>query len=153
MAEPILSEHERSEVGKILGVLKGEVAVDLYTRRSSIVAPGQPECETCPDTEQLLTEVASINDKIKLTVHDGAVDPEPARKAGLEGIVPALTFRSAAVKGTLRYLGLPAGYEFRTLLDVLIAVANGESGLSPEAKEKVAKVSQPVKLQVFVTPG
>ena len=142
MTEPILSEHERTEVGKILAVMTGDVSVDLHTRRSKIVVPGQPECETCPDTEQLVTEVASLNPHIKLTVHDSAGDP-----------VPLLTFTSEKTKGTLRYLGLPAGYEFRTLLDVLIAVANGDSGLSPEAKEKVSKVSQPVKLQVFVTPG
>ena len=153
MAEPIMSEQDRAEVKKILDEMKGDVEVALYTRRSSIVAPGQPACETCPDAEQLLTEVASINDKIKLSIHDSAVDPEPARKAGLEGVYPALTFRSPATKGTLRYLGLPAGYEFRTLLDTLLSVSSGDSGLAPTSKQLLAKVAKPVHLQVFVTPG
>ncbi len=142
MTETILNEHERTEIGKILGVMKGEVQVDLHVRKSQLIVPGRPPCETCPDAEQLITEVASINDKIKLTVHDDAEDP-----------IPRYEFRSPAIKGTLRYLGLPAGYEFRVLLDLLIAAANGDSGLSSEAKEKVAMVSQPVMLQVFVTPG
>lgn len=153
MNEPILNEQDRAEITKILGAMTGDVQVDLYTRRSSILVPGQEPCETCPDTEQLLTEVAASWTVSLILSLSAATDPEPARAAGLEGIQPALTFRSPAAKGTLRYLGLPAGYEFRTLLDVLLAVSKGESGLSDEAKEKVRKVSQPVKLQVFVTPG
>src|SRR5438874_2507514 len=136
--EPLLAEADRAEVKKLLDALKGDVEVALFTRRSTIVAPGQPVCETCPETEQLLQEVAALNDKIKLTVHDSAVDPEPARKAGLEGIHPAIVFRSAATKGTLRYLGIPAGYEFRTLLDTLLSVANADSGLSAVSKESLA---------------
>ena len=151
--EPIMSEQDRAEVKKILDELTGEVAVDLYTRRSTIVVPGVPACETCPETEQLMSEVASLNPNIKVTVHDASIDPEPARAAGLEGIHPAMTFKSPAVKGTLRYLGIPAGYEFRTLLDTLLAVGNGNSGLSDEARKSLEKVSQPVKLEVFVTPG
>ena len=154
MAEPIMTEQDRAEVKKILDEMKGDVEVALYTRRSSIVVPGgEPVCETCPDAEQLLGEVASLNDKIKLSIHDAAVDAEPARKAGLEGSYPALTFRSPATKGTLRYLGLPAGYEFRTLLETLIAVSSGDSGLAPTSKQQLAKVAKPVHLQVFVTPG
>ena len=136
------------------GLTGADVEVDLYTRRSSLVVPGQPEPnEYGRIAEQLLQEVAALNTKIKLSVHDAAADPEPARAAGVEGIDPAIVFRGPAVKGTMRYLGLPAGYEFRTLLDALIHVSRGESGLSPPARSAIAQVQKPVHLQVFVTPG
>lgn len=154
--EPILSADDRTEVKKMLdeGMTGGDVAVDLYTRRSSLVVPGHGEpSQTGPIAEQLLGEVASLSSKIKLTVHDAAVDPEPAKAAGVEGIDPVIVFRGDAVKGTLRYLGLPAGYEFRTLIDTLMAVSSGDPQLSPPAKAALAKVAKPVHLQVFVTPG
>ena len=152
--DSILSEGDRTEVKKILDEgLSGEVSVDLYTRRSSLVVPGMQASETGPIAEKLLGEVAALHPKIKLTVHDAAVDPEPARAAGVEGIDPAIVFRGPAVKGTLRYLGLPSGYEFRTLLDTLVSVSSGDSGLSQPARAEVAKVQKKVNLQVFVTPG
>jgi alkyl hydroperoxide reductase subunit AhpF len=149
----MLSEADRVEVKKILDEIKTPVNVDLYTRKSSLVAPGEPVCETCPETEQILAEVAALNPNIKVSVHDAAVDPEPARKAGLEGIHPAMVFSSPAAKGTLRYLGIPAGYEFRTLLDTLLAVGTGDSGLSEPSKQELAKVTRPIHVQVYVTPG
>ena len=154
--EPILSEEDRAEVKKMLDeALTGDVTVDLYTKKSSLVLPGESETaeKTGPIAEQLITEVASLSSKIKLAVHDAAVDPEPARAAGVEGIDPAFVFRGPSVKGTLRYLGLPAGYEFRTLIDTLVAVSRGESGLSAPARTALATVAKPVHLQVFVTPG
>lgn len=152
--EPILSDDDRDEVKKMLDDgLTGDVQVHLYTRHGRLVLPGQPENEYGPIAEELLREVAALNAKIQLTVHDAAADPEPAKAAGVEGIDPAMVFRGASVKGTLRYLGLPAGYEFRTLLDTLIAVSRGESGLSAPARAAIAGVAKPVHLEVFVTPG
>ena len=144
-----MSEQDRVEVKKILEVMTGEVQVDLYTKRAPLIAvPGVEPCETCPETEQLLAEVASLNDKIKVTVHEKSAEGDD-----VQGIFPLMEFRGAGVKGKLRYFGIPAGYEFRTLLDTLVAVSSGESGLSEESKKDLSKVSQPVAMQVFVTPG
>lgn len=151
--EPILSGDDRDEVKKMLDeALTGDVEVHLYTRHGSIVLPGEEPNEHGPIAEQLLGEVAALSPLIKLTVHDAATDPEPAKAAGLEGIDPAITFTGAGVKGKLRYLGLPAGYEFRTLIDTLIAVSRSDSGLSAPARAAVAGITKPVHLEVFVTP-
>jgi alkyl hydroperoxide reductase subunit AhpF len=52
----------------------------------------------------------------------------------------------------IRYYGLPAGYEFSTVLDAILDVSKGDSGLEAESKEKLAHLAQPVHLEVFVTP-
>jgi len=39
-----------------------------------------------------------------------------------------------------------------TLLDAIVTVSQGESGLKPESKEKLTKIIQPLHLEVFVTP-
>lgn len=153
--ESILSADDSAEVKKMLDVaLTGDVQVHLYTRHGSVVLPGEAEPnESGAMAEKLLGEVAALHPKIQLTVHDAAVDPEPAKAAGLEGIDPAIVFRGSSVKGTLRYLGLPSGYEFRTLIDTLVAVSRGDSGLSAPARGAIGKVAKPVHLEVFVTPG
>ena len=49
-------------------------------------------------------------------------------------------------------LGIPAGYEFASLLESLEMVAKGDSGLAPATREKLKLLSSPLNLQVFVTP-
>jgi glutaredoxin-like protein len=52
----------------------------------------------------------------------------------------------------IRYYGIPAGYEFSTLINDIMMVSRGESGLSAETKAYLAGLTQPLHLQVFVTP-
>ncbi len=154
MEDPILSESDRAEVQKLFGAITGDVFVDLYTKRTSIVIPGEEsEDDAGPVTEQLLGEVAGLSPHIKLTVHDATTDPEDARTEGVEGFIPAIVFRNATSKGKLRYFGLPAGYEFKTLIDTLVSLGANDSHLSEESRADLAKVTKPVNLKVYVTPG
>jgi alkyl hydroperoxide reductase subunit AhpF len=52
----------------------------------------------------------------------------------------------------IRFYGIPAGYEFTTLIEDIMNVSAGESGLSKEAKQAIAQVKTPVTIQVFITP-
>jgi glutaredoxin-like protein len=65
--------------------------------------------------------------------------------------VPTLVLRGAA-RGVVRYLGIPAGLEFRTLLEDLSAVSRGTTTLGNDSRAKLATLSKPVHVQVFVTP-
>ena len=156
--EPILKDADRAEVQKMFGALKEDVFVDLFVkRRSSIVLPGQEEEDdeedVGPIAEQLLAEVAGLTPHLKLAIHDASADPAPAKNEGVEGMNPTLVFRNAGTKGKLRYYGLPAGYEFKTLIDTIIALGSNDDGLSDQSKAELAKVTSPVNLKVYVTPG
>jgi hypothetical protein len=48
--------------------------------------------------------------------------------------------------------GLPSGYEFGTLIDAVLDVSSGESGLSEPTKKALAAIGKPVHVQVFSTP-
>jgi len=52
----------------------------------------------------------------------------------------------------IRLYGIPADYEFASLLGALDLVARGGSGLAPASRQKLKAVSRPLALQVFVTP-
>jgi len=102
------------------------------------------------EAKQLLTELLPLSDKLSLEVYNFLLDKDKVSEYGVDK-VPATAVRNGKDYG-IRFYGLPAGYEFATLLDVILSVSQEDSGLKAENKEKLAKVSQPVHLEVFVTP-
>ena len=80
--------------------------------------------------------------------------PTPIARARLPAReVPAIVFGGTKSKGTLRYFGLPAGYEMSTLVSTLMDLGSGEAMVPPEVADELGKLSSPVHIQVFVTPG
>jgi len=107
-------------------------------------------CDTCRDAEALLEEVAALSPNIKLRVLNLAIDTEEAEKFGVD-MVPALIITGAKNYG-VRYFGLPAGYEFRSLMEDIADVSRGSSGLKLATKDFLKTLQRKVHLQVFVTP-
>ena len=131
--------------------LEGPVTLDLFVEpKSVIVVPGRPGCELCEETRALLEDVASLSDRIALTVHEVRTESDLARETSVSR-VPTLVLRGAA-RGVVRYLGIPAGLEFGTLLEDLAAVSLGTTTLNQESRTKLASLTKPVHVQVFVTP-
>jgi len=64
--------------------------------------------------------------------------------------IPAIVVKGERDYG-VRFYGVPAGYEFSSLLEAIKAVSPGESGLAPETKEALRGLEAPLHLQVFVT--
>jgi len=108
------------------------------------------ECQYCRETQQLAEELAELSDKIELEVLNFQIDKDAAEKHGVDK-VPAIVIEGAKEYG-VKFYGIPSGYEFASLLEALVAVSTGDSGLSPESREKVAGLDRPVHIQVFVTP-
>ena len=52
----------------------------------------------------------------------------------------------------IRFAGIPAGSEFTSLINGLVMVSNRDSGLSQATRDFLKGLTQPVFLQVFVTP-
>ncbi|MGD0694305.1 MAG: hypothetical protein ABSB82_05570 [Terriglobia bacterium] len=102
------------------------------------------------EARQLLQELAAVSDKISLEVFNFLIDKEEVAEYRVDK-VPATVVRNGKDYG-IRFYGLPAGYEFSTLLDAMLSVSSGDSGLSDESKEQLKKITQPLHLEVFVTP-
>lgn len=51
----------------------------------------------------------------------------------------------------IRFYGIPAGYEFTSLIEAIRNVSSGESGLTEKSKQELKKLNKPVHIQVFVT--
>ena len=52
----------------------------------------------------------------------------------------------------IRFYGIPSGYEFNSLIEDITAVSREHHGLSEETVAKLDSLSEPVHIQVFVTP-
>ncbi len=130
--------------------LIGPVTIDLFTQpETKLIIPGR-ECELCKETGELLGEVAALSDKITLNVHDFHTDEAAVAEFGIERI-PTFVL-TGGNKGRVRYLGIPSGYEFASLLEDLIDVSTGSTNLTDETREALADLAEDVHIQVFVTP-
>ena len=52
----------------------------------------------------------------------------------------------------MRFFGIPAGNEFRNLIDGIVEVGTGQSGLAQPTRDALAELEQDIHLLVFVTP-
>lgn len=137
-----IGERDRQAIQDRLRDLPSPVKLINFTQ--------QLECQYCRETRDLLTELAELSDQLTLEVYNFQIDKAKVEEYKIDKI-PATVIVGAKDYG-IRYYGIPAGYEFASLLEDMIAVSKGESGLSAKSKEKVRAVTVPIHIQVFVTP-
>ena len=98
----------------------------------------------------LIREVAALSDQLSVTVLNPHIDRDQAAAYGITES-PAVVVEGAQDYG-IRFLGIPAGYEFSNLIDSIIAVSTGEAGLTDETKATLAWLTEDVTIKVFATP-
>ena len=131
--------------------LKGEVGLRLYTQRPSPIAVPGRDCRYCPQTQQLLEELAGLSPKLKLETVDFYAEPERAKEDEVSRI-PAIVLGPES-GGRVRFYGLPLGYQLPVFIDSIKSVSRGATRLSVNTRKQLRRVNRPVHLQVFVTPG
>lgn len=148
MASQLLDEKIREEIGKIFAGLNEPVALLFFGSE-------EQGCEYCAETQQLLEELASLSAKLHLRVYDIDRETGVAEQFQVE-YAPAIVIAGLDgddfVDHGIRFVGVPAGHEFTSLIRGILMVSSGESGLSQDTKEFLAGLEKPVHLQVFVTP-
>lgn len=106
--------------------------------------------ENNSQTVALIREVAALSDQLSVTVLNPHIDREQAEAYGVTE-APVVVVEGARDYG-IRFLGIPAGYEFSNLIDSIVAVSTGEAGLSEETKTALAGLTEDVTIKVFATP-
>jgi len=131
--------------------LQGKVKIDLFSQKASaLYVPGREECATCDDTRRLLEELASLSDKVSLTVHEFADAPDEAAKLGVDK-VPGIVLRGPANR-PLRFFGIPGGNEFPTFIETIIETSKTAVAANAEAAKHLKKLKDRVAIDVYVTP-
>ncbi len=142
----LLKEKDRQHLLKEFAALREPVKLLVFTQ--------EMECQYCSETRLIAEEVASLSDKITLEIYDFVADREMVEHYGIDKIPAVVVMRGGEQPKDygIRYYGIPAGYEFSTLISDILMVSRGNSGLSAEARAYLAALNKPLHLQVFVTP-
>ncbi len=138
----LIQDRDKPVIKEKLAAMRSEVTLRYFTQ--------EIECDYCRETRQLLEELSALDDKIKLEVFDFKNNTAEVEKYGIDKI-PATVVANEKDYG-IRFYGIPAGYEFSSLLEAIVMVSKGESSLSPESRKFLSEIKAPVHLQVFVTP-
>jgi glutaredoxin-like protein len=137
-----MDQQTADEVKKRLEALAGEVKIVFF--KENII------CQTCGPAEDLYKEVAALSAKVKLEVFNRVTDTEKAAAYGV-ALTPAAVIEGAN-GARVRFYGIPAGYEFVSLLEALKNSAVTAQELAPETLAALADLKSPVNIKVFVTP-
>lgn len=107
-------------------------------------------CSTCGPAEDFYREIAGLSDKIKLEVYNRVTDTDKAAAYGISEIPAAVIEGPNGAR--IKFLGIPAGYEFVSLLEAFKNSAAPAQELKPETLAALGGVAAPVNIKVFVTP-
>lgn len=154
----------------------GDVRLLLFiVPPTGLFIPGREEPQTARETKQLMEELVALSPKLRLEVFNPRADAEMAERFGITR-TPALVLlpddqaalgeaaggsddgagadgaNGGSGRGLVRFFGLPAGYEFSTLIEDILDVSRGQTQLSPATKQALETLPGPLHLQVFVTP-
>jgi hypothetical protein len=146
----ILNEQVRQQLrDRFAETLKDPVELTLYTRPGTgrLILPGGLGCATCEDARALAEDLAdAAPELVKLNVIDVSVEAGEVRD------VPTLALGLPDQEARISWQGLPAGFEFATVVDAIERASSGDLGLAPETDQALERLAEPVEVMVFATP-
>ena len=141
-----------------MALISDDVAADLRTAFEKLKDPVRlavfSQALADPESEQvrrLVEELAALEPRITATSHNFVLDTDKVAELAVQRI-PAIAIMGAEKDYGIRMYGLPSGYEFGTLIEAILDVSSGDSGLTAPTREALAGLARPVHLQVFSTP-
>jgi glutaredoxin-like protein len=135
--------------------LREEFETNLVNPVKLVMFTQTVECQFCAETRQIVEEIAALSDKISAEIYNFVVDKPLAELYGVDKIPAVAILRTEDGEDKdygIRFYGIPSGYEFTTIIEDILDVSKGDSGLQPKTREFLATLSEPLHLQVFVTP-
>ncbi len=139
---PLFKDSDRQEIAQRIADIAHDVQLIMFTQEN--------ECRFCETTRQMVEELSALSGKLSAEIRDLTGDAEMVRQYGITK-VPAIVVRGERDYG-IRFYGVPAGYEFPTLLEAVRDVGRRDPELPASILGTLAGIDQPVHLQVMVTP-
>jgi len=138
----MIQEKDLSQITTFFSVLQREVTILTFTQEF--------ECEFCRMTRELLQELKQLSEKITLEVYDFVKDANTVKKYAIDKI-PATVILGDRDYG-IRFYGIPAGYEFTSLIEAIMDVGRRTPNLPEDILAELSKVDQKVHIQVLISP-
>ncbi|MDX9991730.1 MAG: hypothetical protein RBS68_06725 [Anaerolineales bacterium] len=145
--EKLLNDDISGQIRDVFEKMQYPVELMLFVSKEN--------CDYCDDVRQLLEEVAPLSEQLSLRIYDLQADADLAVKFNVSEAPAILILAREGEQLTdlgLRYLGIPSGHEFSVLIQDILLVSGRDSGLAPETRAYLKGLTNPLLLQVFVTP-
>src|SRR5437773_8475766 len=146
----ILNEQVKQQLrDRFTETLRDPVQLTLYTRPGTgrLILPSGMGCATCDDARAIAEDLAAAAPElVKLDVVDVAAQESQVTE------VPTLALSRPGEEARVSWQGLPAGFEFATVVDAIERASSGELGLAPETNAALERLKDPVEVMVFATP-
>ncbi|MFN8398629.1 MAG: hypothetical protein U0X74_01340 [Anaerolineales bacterium] len=145
--EKLLNEQVVGQLKQAFAELSNPVQLLFFGSKES--------CDYCAETQQLLTEISEVESRLHLSIHDLNEDAALAAQYRVDK-APVIVIASKNSEKTMdlgvQFAGIPAGYEFSTLINDILLASKGTTGLGAATREFLQTLTKPLHLQVFVTP-
>ncbi|MCL4371789.1 thioredoxin family protein [Candidatus Marsarchaeota archaeon] len=139
-----LKDGDREAVRKAFeNNMEGQVSIIHFT-------DSKENCEYCDETLALLKEVQALDSRIKLVEYDIKSHSAEAKFLGVDS-APATIIGGKRVYGVI-FQGIPAGYEFSSLIGDIVDASKGSTDLPESIKNALKGLSKHIDIKVFVTP-
>ena len=136
-----IGEDVKARLRQAFADLVNPVKLVFFTQRDA--------CSSCFEQETILNELSYLSSKITVQVYDFVLNGDEAMNYKVDKI-PATAVVGRRDFG-IRFYGSTAGYEFLPLVDDIVMVSTGRSGLDPRLEVLVASMVERVHLQVMVS--
>lgn len=140
---PLMTEEVAAQLKEEFAQLVHPVRLAVFSQ-----ALADPESE---QVRRLAEELVALEPRLSLESYNFVLDKEKAEEMRVARI-PAVAIMGAEKDYGIRMYGLPSGYEFGTLIEAILDVSRGDSGLSAETRAALKELARPVHVQVFSTP-
>lgn len=145
--EKLITDDIAGQILELFKNLENPVEILFFSKKD--------DCHTCAEVEQLIGEVAELSPLLTHQVYDLDENKDVADKFNVTD-APVLVLAGKngdeLIDFGVRFLGAPAGHEFTSLVHDLLFVSRRSTDLTEETRSFLAGLTEPVLLQVFVTP-
>lgn len=139
----LLNQEVAGQIKTHLEQMVNDVTMVLFTQKDT------NNCVYCTETQQLLSEVAALSDKLSLETRDLSSD-----EAQLYGVTMTPSFVMLNHEGEFKgvtFNGIPAGHEINSFLAGILGMSGADHGFDDATVERIKNLKKPVDIKVFVT--
>ncbi len=138
----MLDEQTKQQIKELFSRMEDSVELVFFSKQN---------CNYCGEIKNLLEELSSLTDKLKVSFYSFEENGE-AVKAYNADDAPLIIIKGKN-KGELRFYGIPAGHEFGPFLLTLIDASLGDTQeVGEDIKEEIKSLENDITFKVFVTP-
>jgi len=137
----IINEDDKDDLAKLLSTMVDPVVLVVFSRE---------DCSLCPETLQICKELAKLGKKLSVEHYNLEKNTKEAKRYAVDK-APAIVVQGPKGNG-IRFYGVPAGFEFKSLVEDILDASKGSTSLSQTTRDALVSLDRDVRIEVFVTP-